>query len=904
MMSNAESSYGRQAITIHHSRLRFWKASIHDSPKVLHEVCTQSLRVGDTAHLASQIEAYLSTTFIAGQSLDIDDRLLDVFSEKCDDLTVSNGWKAFLPYNSIMRLKGGHENNVTGCLSGTKEIQHELFHQMITAVFFQDMEGAATLCTKLFTRPDGVWIPFGAFIEGILSAHMTRSCSGEEKTIHQKKATNLMDLFSLWTRKGVQCVGVMSEVLRAEVTLAVEANVTPQKAAILFETAIQSASTVPSIAALACERAGLYFISQNDNKAASRFLSRSSQFYSAWGASAKVKQLNDEYRNFLIVKPESPQTFTKCSTRSLVSLSKSQSNHEEADFMRPQLIRGSSERIAMGITPGLLRTQFQRGISERIVTSNVNMPSSQFVNGGPAQTFASQATFNHSFSQLPGFDGQMHQADRGLPSTMPGPPQHAGWPLSYSHLNFHYQQPPQQHFPVQRGFHIQPQQYSTAGHHQIQQQYQFGRQLQQTPLQLQYMHQSQPFYAPQGYPEQIPQQQPLSYFQQQNNHALYHQHPIPPQSSQSLPQQDPAIQTDMQMQAFQHKNAPTLSDPFLNPPQSPNAKKTKRLHRLQEKSNSVPKALRLQEVGDPEDPKAKKGKHKGKIGQTMSELKQDLNPREFLKDMHIGTKKMKDQPATKKTGSTNGGVVPRQTPLAQKSRPTLSRLSSWATRSWSGGKQPKDDEKEPDKQQPRRKLKGQQINSKTDTNEATSISPLNKKASVKSSEKNVTESGPPKTPKKKKSSVNRASVPNSSNGSVLKPPESPKKKNSLTNKAPVTQSKNKDTSSLPISPKKKKNAVKPAPIIDSNNAGPVATSKKAPKKKKNTQKGDTEEKVDANEKPSSAKASTNGEKKKGGKKKEGEMKNSVTKALKGDKNPTQKNTNGGKKAKKQKQDLQ
>jgi hypothetical protein len=120
----------------------------------------------------------------------------------------------------------------------------------------------------------------------------------------------------------------------------------------------------------------------------------------------------------------------------------------------------------------------------------------------------------------------------------------------------------------------------------------------------------------------------------------------------------------------------------------------------------------------------------------------------------------------------------------------------------------------------------------------------------------------------------------------------------------VTQSKNKDTSSLPISPKKKKNAVKPAPIIDSNNAGPVATSKKAPKKKKNTQKGDTEEKVDANEKPSSAKASTNGEKKKGGKKKEGEMKNSVTKALKGDKNPTQKNTNGGKKAKKQKQDLQ
>ncbi len=82
---------------------------------------------------------------------------------------------------------------------------------------------------------------------------------------------------------------------------------------ILFDTAISSAyqDGFPHHAALASERAGLYFVEVDDEALASKYLSRSLILYGEWGATAKVKQLESEYGKYLDTDPSQIRTLKK-----------------------------------------------------------------------------------------------------------------------------------------------------------------------------------------------------------------------------------------------------------------------------------------------------------------------------------------------------------------------------------------------------------------------------------------------------------------------------------------------------------------------------------------------------------------------------------------------------------------
>jgi hypothetical protein len=78
-------------------------------------------------------------------------------------------------------------------------------------------------------------------------------------------------------------------------------GITSKRLSILVDTAISSAyhDGFPHHAALASERAGIYFLGTEDEKLASKYLSRASILYAEWGAIAKVKQLEIGYGKYL-----------------------------------------------------------------------------------------------------------------------------------------------------------------------------------------------------------------------------------------------------------------------------------------------------------------------------------------------------------------------------------------------------------------------------------------------------------------------------------------------------------------------------------------------------------------------------------------------------------------------------
>ena len=76
---------------------------------------------------------------------------------------------------------------------------------------------------------------------------------------------------------------------------------TPKRLSILLDTAIASAyqDGFPHHAALASERAGIFFFRSAEEKLASKYLTRASLLYEEWGAITKVDQIESHYGKFL-----------------------------------------------------------------------------------------------------------------------------------------------------------------------------------------------------------------------------------------------------------------------------------------------------------------------------------------------------------------------------------------------------------------------------------------------------------------------------------------------------------------------------------------------------------------------------------------------------------------------------
>ena len=120
-------------------------------------------------------------------------------------------------------------------------------------------------------------------------------------------------------------------ILKVELTIASGNGATEKRSSVLLDTAISSASQDGFLhhAALASERAGLYFLFLEDETGASRFLSRACILYKEWGAGAKVKQLVSRYEKYLNAHPESFESLYR-STNNSGSLMFTDSGHGPA----------------------------------------------------------------------------------------------------------------------------------------------------------------------------------------------------------------------------------------------------------------------------------------------------------------------------------------------------------------------------------------------------------------------------------------------------------------------------------------------------------------------------------------------------------------------------------------------
>ena len=120
-------------------------------------------------------------------------------------------------------------------------------------------------------------------------------------------------------------------ILKVELTIASGNGATEKRSSVLLDTAISSASQDGFLhhAALASERAGLYFLFLEDETGASKFLSRACILYKEWGAGAKVKQLVSRYEKYLNAHPESFESLHR-STNNSGSLMFTDSGHGPA----------------------------------------------------------------------------------------------------------------------------------------------------------------------------------------------------------------------------------------------------------------------------------------------------------------------------------------------------------------------------------------------------------------------------------------------------------------------------------------------------------------------------------------------------------------------------------------------
>jgi hypothetical protein len=128
----------------------------------------------------------------------------------------------------------------------------------------------------------------------------------------------------------------ISFILKVELTIASGKGATEKRSSFLIDTAISSASQDGFLhhAALASERAGLYFLFLEDETGASKFLSRACILYEEWGAGAKVKQLVSRYEKYLNAHPEPFESLYRSNSNHSGSLMFTDSSHGPASNPR------------------------------------------------------------------------------------------------------------------------------------------------------------------------------------------------------------------------------------------------------------------------------------------------------------------------------------------------------------------------------------------------------------------------------------------------------------------------------------------------------------------------------------------------------------------------------------------
>ena len=311
MMSKPETKYGGLAIAYHHWATHHWRRPLKQSLDPLSKVSTAAMDSNNVGFLSFGVGAFISNMFVSGSHLHSCDTLFHQFQTYGKTFTPRDTWFATIPYQAVLRLRG-ESHGLSKIQEGWakheqgRATQYDIFLQMVTAVFFQDLNSAEKICSKLLLKPEGVWIFYRAFIEGLIASYLVRSSSGKLRIKYQRKAAKMAEVLGAWAKKGAKQCFHMSSLLDVELRVALDRGSPPTRISYLYNTVINAAANDCFVhhEALANERAGLYFLSIQENSVASKYLARACQLYDRWGAHGKVKFLRAEYPKYLNPNPQ------------------------------------------------------------------------------------------------------------------------------------------------------------------------------------------------------------------------------------------------------------------------------------------------------------------------------------------------------------------------------------------------------------------------------------------------------------------------------------------------------------------------------------------------------------------------------------------------------------------------
>ncbi|VEU43311.1 unnamed protein product [Pseudo-nitzschia multistriata] len=414
MMSEGENPYGRQAIAHHHYSMRHWRSSMKNSRATLDDLCRASIKANEVDNLSFQVGTYISSIFYSGSAFDCEDTLLKLYDEKRAQHDLPECWNVTAPYRTLMKLSGEIPKLVKKKHTDTRAIQYDLFFQMVTSIFMQDMEKADSLNAKVVVKPGGCWGPYRVFMQGLVATHFVQMTTGRKKISHQKQAANLVGILTAWTKKGMNNTAHMANILKVELTIASDRGTTPKQSRILLDTAITFAyqDGFTHHAALASERAGLYFIHQDDKKMASLYLSRAFSLYKEWGANAKTEQLERRYKNYLGITSEPIRGIQKGNSCNLMF---TDSNRRPRDRSRGEIVRTASRRHGV-------RRSFSH--DEMINQRNQSSRNMMFARGSPSapnigRTYSFSENRNSTWDKTSNSSRRLDRlsATKGLSST-------------------------------------------------------------------------------------------------------------------------------------------------------------------------------------------------------------------------------------------------------------------------------------------------------------------------------------------------------------------------------------------------------------------------------------------------------------------------------------------------------
>lgn len=311
MLCQAGTAHGSRAIAYYHWAIHFWRRPVKTSLQPLLNISNGTMDSIDMENVSFALGAFLSNVFICGSPLKSCDALYRKFHECHTLFKARDPWMVTIPFQAMKKLRGisSESQELKASEREPRAVQYDLFFQMVVAVFLQDLSGAERLCDKIFLKPEGVWVPYRAFIEGLIATHFARIGSGKIRIKHQRKASLMLDMLGTWARKGMKHGFHMANMLDAELRIAVKKETSPKEASSLFDVAIDAAARDRFIhhEALANERAGLYFLSIEEKDIASTYLSQAYRLYEKWGAQAKLHLLKAEYPDYLNADPPPPR---------------------------------------------------------------------------------------------------------------------------------------------------------------------------------------------------------------------------------------------------------------------------------------------------------------------------------------------------------------------------------------------------------------------------------------------------------------------------------------------------------------------------------------------------------------------------------------------------------------------